>query len=56
MSKTAFYRWRKQLLEYGIDIAILNQDNRSNVVPLIRYLEAEPAQIPDWAYEKRLVA
>ena len=55
-SKTSFYRYRKQFLEYGIDIAILQEKERSNVIPLIRYLEATPASIPAWAYEKRLVA
>ena len=54
MSKTAFYRWRKQLLAFGIDIAVVNEKN--NIIPLIRYLEAEPVGIPDWAYEKGLVA
>lgn len=55
MSSSAFYRWRKIFLSYGIDIALV-QENTSNVVPLIRYLEAVPASIPDWAYEKGLVA
>lgn len=54
--KNTYYRYRRQLLEYGIDIAIVQTGNRSNVVPLVRYLEAQPAQIPHWAYEKNLVA
>ncbi|WP_410204808.1 phage/plasmid replication protein [Acinetobacter baumannii] len=29
---------------------------KSNVIPLIRVLEAKPVGIPDWAYEKGLVA
>lgn len=56
MSKTAFYRWRKQLLAYGIDISVVQPSTKSNVIPLVRYLEAVPASIPDWAYEKGLVA
>lgn len=56
MSKSAFYRWRTQMLAYGIDISIVQDSERSNVVPLIRYLEAMPADIPQWAYDKKLVA
>lgn len=57
MSKTAFYRWRKALLPYGVDIAMVQEDaSKTNVVPLIRYLEAMPATIPAWAYELGLVA
>lgn len=56
LSKSAFYRWRKALLEHGIDIAIPQQANRNNIIPLIRYLEAQPASIPQWAYDKGLVA
>lgn len=54
MTKPTFYRVRKQLLAYGIDIAVVNEKN--NIIPLIRYLEAQPVGIPDWAYEKGLVA
>lgn len=57
-SKTAFYRWRSKLMEYGIDISIVKDLDAepSNVVPMIRYLEAVPMGIPDWAYSKGLVA
>ena len=57
-SKAQFYKRRKQLLEYNIDISILQdkEAEQSNVVPMIRYLEAVPMGIPDWAYEKGLVA
>lgn len=57
-SKTAFYRWRTKLYEYGIDISIVKdaEEEPSNVVPMIRYLEAVPMGIPDWAYQKGLVA
>lgn len=54
MTKPTFYRVRKQLMAFGIDIAVVNEKN--NIIPLIRYLEAEPVGIPDWAYEKGLVA
>ena len=57
-SKTAFYRWRAKLLEYGIDISVVQdkENEQSNVVPMIRYLEAVPMGIPHWAYQKGLVA
>jgi II/X family phage/plasmid replication protein len=55
-SKAQFYRYRKAMLQYGIDISILQEKEKSNVIPLIRYLEAVPAQIPQWAYDKDLVA
>lgn len=58
LSKPTFYRIRKQLKEYDIDIALVRDVEKplNNVVPLIRVLEAEPVGIPDWAYEKNLVA
>lgn len=57
MAKATFYKYRKLLLEYGIDIAIVQEaEQTSNVIPLIRYLEAAPAKIPDWAYQQNLVA
>ncbi|GJL76957.1 MAG: hypothetical protein NMNS02_30630 [Nitrosomonas sp.] len=55
LTKSAFYRHRKELLEYGIDISIACRTKESNVVPLIRVLEAKPAQIPTWAYEQGLI-
>jgi II/X family phage/plasmid replication protein len=56
LPKNTFYRYRRELLPYGIDIAIVQQSERKNIIPLIHYLEAEPAEIPNWAYEKGLVA
>lgn len=45
-----FYRYRSQLLSLGIDIAIRQpHEDRTNVVPLVRVLEAVPAGVPDWA-------
>lgn len=55
-SRPTFYRHRKALLAYGIDIAITQESARSNIVPLYRILEAVPAEIPQWAYDKGLVA
>lgn len=56
LPKTSFYRYRRDLLKYGIDIATSSPKEKNNVVPLIRVLEAQPVGIPDWAYEKGLVA
>lgn len=55
LSKATFYRHRKQLLEFGLDISIACQSKKSNVVPLIRVLEAKPAQIPTWAIDNGLI-
>lgn len=45
-----FYRYRAELLEHGVDIVSISAKEVSNVVPLMRVLEAVPAQVPDWAY------
>lgn len=49
MSRPSFYRLRAKLLPHGIDIATVQQQDASNVVPMIRVLEAVPAGVPDWA-------
>ena len=56
LPKATFYRHRKELSGYGIDIT-LRQDTaeRNNVIPLVRVLEAKPASIPDWAFTQKLV-
>ena len=51
-----FYRYKKALREFGIDISTKSPKEKTNVIPLIRVLEAKPVGIPDWAYEKNLVA
>lgn len=51
-----FYRSKKALQAYGIDISTKSPKEKTNVIPLIRVLEAKPVGIPDWAYEKNLVA
>lgn len=58
LPRATYYRHRKDLLEYGIDIALARdceQEHRSNVIPLLRVLEAVPADIPFWAFEQNLV-
>lgn len=54
-SRPTFYRYRKQLLEHGIDISIAMLPEASNVIPMVRVLEAKPASIPDWAFSDGLV-
>jgi II/X family phage/plasmid replication protein len=46
-----FYRYRKELLAHGIDIAVkqARREEPSNVIPLKVVLVAKPATIPDWA-------
>lgn len=56
MSSSAFYRWRTQLQKFGVDIATPTPKEKTNVVPLVRYLKAEPVGIPDWAHKMKLVA
>ena len=58
LSRPTFYRYRTKLLEHGVDISIVKdiEKEQSNIVPMIRYLEAVPMGIPDWAYQKGLVA
>ena len=56
LSRPTFYRYRKQILQYGVDISSKSPKEKNNVIPLIRVLKAKPVGIPDWAYEKGLVA
>lgn len=53
LSRPTFYKHRRYLLDnIGIDIGIKQSSDKpdmTNVVPLVRYLEAVPAQTPSWA-------
>ena len=49
LPQNSFYRLRRKLLPHGVDIATLQPTDASNVVPLVRVLEAVPAGVPDWA-------
>jgi len=52
-----FYRHRRILLDRGIDITCPPSAlDHQNVIPMFRVLEAVPVGIPDWAYEKGLIA
>lgn len=56
MSRATYNRHRKELKEYGVNIDLIPESvNKTNVVPLIRVLEAKPASIPYWAFEKKVI-
>lgn len=56
LTQRTYYRHRKVLLKHGIDIAIAQElPASSNIVPLVRILEASPAPIPSWAFARGLV-
>lgn len=56
LPKATFYKHRKLLIDFGIDITMpCAPEESSNVIPLIRAIEAKPAQIPDWAFQYGLV-
>ncbi|ECH6751580.1 TPA: phage/plasmid replication protein, II/X family [Salmonella enterica] len=51
-----FYRHRRDLLIYGVDINFYCESpDSNNVIPLMRILEAKPTEIPAWIYEKGLI-
>ena len=54
LPRRTFYKYRKELLPFGVDIATILPKEVSNVVPLYRVLEAKPAPIPEWAYGTKL--
>ena len=57
LTKNTYYRIRRQLKEYDIDIAMVRDVDKpvNNVIPLIKVLEAQPVGIPYWAFEQNLV-
>ena len=56
LSKNTFYKHRKELLEHCIDINLTcEKTDRTNVIPLVRVLEAVPVEVPAWAFELGLV-
>lgn len=56
MSPATYKRHRKELKEYGINIDLMPESTqKTNVVPLVRVLEATPASIPAFAFEQGLV-
>ena len=49
LSKNTYYRHRRELLKHGVDISVKQLPESSNVIPLVRVLEAIPAKIPAFA-------
>jgi II/X family phage/plasmid replication protein len=50
--RNTFYRYRRELLEQGIDVAVKQErtgPDLSNVVPIRVVLNAYPARVPEWA-------
>lgn len=57
LPKPTFYRHRRELLTYGIDINATHlAPEHNNVVPLMRIIEAVPVATPAWMYERGLIA
>jgi len=56
LSKATYYRHRKELQTLGINIDLRPEKKRAtNVVPLIKVLEANQAELPVWAFEQGLI-
>ena len=56
MSKATYYRHCLELKELGINIDLRPESTKkSNVIPLIRVLEAKPASIPNFAFKRELI-
>lgn len=49
LPRKTFYRYRKELLAFGVDIALQRPRVESNVIPLRVVLHAYPASVPEWA-------
>lgn len=50
LPRRTFYRYRSELMKFGIDILTLRPaEAKSNVLPLIRILHGHPADVPQWA-------
>ena len=48
--KNTFYRYRRELLPFDVDIAIIQPTLRDNVIPLVRALRPEAVtSVPGWA-------
>lgn len=56
LPKPTFYRHRKELISFGIDINFYCENpDFNNVIPLVRTLEANSVTIPSWMYEQKLI-
>lgn len=55
LKKSQYYQVRKEMLVYGIDIKMPPAGQQSNVIPLIRYITAEPFLVPTQAIDYGLL-
>lgn len=56
MSQNTFYRHRRELMNYGIDIAIPKEPtSTAKIIPLTRAIEGQPYQIPSYAHQFGLI-
>jgi len=55
LPRNTFYRHRTILKEHGIDIKVTPQKIQSNVIPLIRKIEAKPCKMPQWSESVGLI-
>jgi hypothetical protein len=51
VSRATFFRYRKQLLEYGIDLAI---DRPTQIKTVVQFIEIKPLEAPDWYWEESM--
>lgn len=49
LPKTSFYRYRRELLEFGVDISVSKPNENRKPILLTDVLKKEPASTPDWA-------
>ena len=49
LPKNTFYRYRKEMMEHGIDIAVSKAHGRTKPVLIKDVVHREPVQIPQWA-------
>lgn len=57
LPKPTYYRHRKQLLDFNIDINIRcdRSEHANNVIPFVRILEAKPVAIPDFFFDRGFI-
>ena len=54
LSKATFYRHKKELNRYGVDISLPNPSarDRNNVIPMMKIIDLKPASLPDFALDE----
>ena len=49
LPKNTFYRYRREMLAFGIDISVSKKNERTRPIQLKDVVHSEPIQIPQWA-------